>query len=178
MTGHRKRCLRVDDMAGESGGATARCVDRRRDAQFGALTCGTARRSDGAPDSATAATYARNCFLPALFVLRHARKERSRKAFSPGVSTAVPWSLDLPGELVADGPRGLDLTPHARGDLKRRRKGLLETFGRSSGRECPLRIALEQRQHVTPSGDGWVGHFAYSRCNACRRHYPRGLRSK
>ena len=67
-------------------------------------------------------------------------------------------ALDLPGQHVADGSRGLDLAPHARRDLYPSRERLLEALGREAGRQRLLRVRLEQRDRVLSSRDGEVGH--------------------
>src|SRR5450432_260957 len=66
--------------------------------------------------------------------------------------------LDLPSELVADRAGSLDLTPHAGRDLHPGGERLLEALGREPGRHGLLRVRLEQRDRVLPSGDSEIGH--------------------
>ena len=92
------------------------------------------------------------------------------------VNVKVPVVLfDLPGQLVADGPRRLDLAPHAGRNLQRRRESLLQPLVRSPGGECLLCVGLEERECVLSSGDGRVGHLSCLRCNEFRQHCRRGL---
>ena len=52
--------------------------------------------------------------------------------------------LDLPSQLVADGSRRLDLTPHAGRDLQRGRERLLQTLRRRALCQRLLGVVLEQ----------------------------------
>ena len=77
----------------------------------------------------------------------------------------VGMSLDLASQLVADGPRRLDLAPHARRDFQARSKGLLQPLGRNPFCDGVLGIGLEQRQDIAPPIDGDVDHVLCSDCN-------------
>ncbi|MCR6474604.1 hypothetical protein NU688_00420 [Variovorax sp. ZS18.2.2] len=66
--------------------------------------------------------------------------------------------LDLPREVVADGPGALDLAPHARGDFDLLRKGLIQPFGWQTGGNGALKKAAMQRKDIATARDGGIGH--------------------
>ncbi|WP_286371948.1 hypothetical protein [Variovorax saccharolyticus] len=73
-----------------------------------------------------------------------------------GIDIAVP--LDLPRQDVADGPRTLDLAPHAGRDLKLLREGLVQPLGRQAGGDRLFEKAPMEQQRIAATEDGEREH--------------------
>ena len=67
-------------------------------------------------------------------------------------------ALDLPRQLVGNGPSRLDLTPHAGRDCELRCEHLLDAFRRHAGRDLLRGVFLEKCEDVVSSNDGDIRH--------------------
>ncbi|WP_286533755.1 hypothetical protein [Variovorax sp. J31P179] len=66
--------------------------------------------------------------------------------------------LDLPRKDVADGPRTLDLAPHAGRDLELLREGLVEALGWQAGGDRLFEKAPMEQQRIAATDDGEREH--------------------
>ncbi len=88
-----------------------------------------------------------------------------------GIDIAVP--LDLPRKGVADGPRTLDLAPHAGRDLELLREGLVEALGWQAGGDRLFEKAPMEQQRIAATDDGEGALFKNNNnetgkdCRAC-----------
>ncbi|MDM0065956.1 hypothetical protein [Variovorax sp. J31P207] len=73
-----------------------------------------------------------------------------------GIDIAVP--LDLPRQGVPDGPRTLDLAPHAGRNLELLREGLVQALGRQPGGDCLFEKAPMEQQRIAATDDGEREH--------------------
>jgi predicted Rdx family selenoprotein len=70
----------------------------------------------------------------------------------------IAMPLDLPREVVADGPGTLDLAPHTGGNFDLLREGLVQPLGWQARGNGALEKAAMQRKDIATARDGDIGH--------------------